>query len=163
MQDAEPHGNVQHAQANYGEAHDGAGGECNAQALVQALISSLSGTRIGVGSDLHADETSQHGEHTTGDECEGGKLGQHLAARGKCHNEKDNEHNGKHLANGHVLMLQVSICTVPDGLCDFDHLVVTFRVLHDDAALNKCEDQCNHSADEAQQKQVFQQQTTPYF
>ena len=163
MQDAEPHGNVQHAQTYHGEAHDRAGGERNTQALVQALISSLSSTRIGVGSDLHADKASQHGEHTTGDKCEGGKLGQHLAARGKCHNEKNNEHNGKDLANGHVLMLQVSISTVPNGLCDLDHLVVAFRVLHNDATLNKCKDQCNRSANEAQQKQVFQQQTTPYF
>ena len=71
----EPDGDVQQAQAHHGEAHDGAGGERHAQALVQALRGGLSSTGIGVGGDLHADETGQHGPDTAGEESEGGERG----------------------------------------------------------------------------------------
>ena len=40
-QQEEPDGDVQHAQAHHGEAHDGAGGEGHPQALVQALRGGL--------------------------------------------------------------------------------------------------------------------------
>ena len=71
-------------QAHHGKAHDGAGGERHAQAAGSGSREAALAVRaVGVGGDLHADEAGQHGEHTAGEEGEGGKLGQHLAARGR--------------------------------------------------------------------------------
>ena len=77
-QQEEPDGDVQHAQAHHGEAHDGAGGEGHPQALVQALGGGLGGTGVGVGGDLHADEARQHGPDARrrkegGEVCLGGE------------------------------------------------------------------------------------------
>ena len=148
-QDGEPHGDVQHAQANDGEAHNGAGGECNAQAAVQALGSSLCGTCVGVGGDLHADETGQHGEDTTGQEGEGGELRQHLTAGGECHSQQDHEDHCEDLGDGGVLVLQICVGTLADGASNLLHGGIALRVGHYLVALDQGEDQSQGGADKA--------------
>ena len=53
---------------------------------------------IGVGGDLHADEASQHGPDTTGEEGEGGKLGQHVPSAAEGDDQQDHEDHSEHLA-----------------------------------------------------------------
>ena len=119
QQDGQPDGNIQQAQAYHGEAHDGAGGECNIETLVQTLRSSLSGTGVCVGGDLHADEASKGRPDAAGDECEGDEPVVKHAHCGK--NQQQDEDDDENLCNGGVLMLQISICTFPDCRRDFHH------------------------------------------
>ena len=78
-----PDGDVQHTQAHHGKAHDGAGGEGHAESLIEALGGGLRGAGIGIGGNLHADKTGQHGPYPAGDEGEGREFGEHFAVGGE--------------------------------------------------------------------------------
>ena len=89
LEDMEPDGHVQQAQAHYGEAHDRAGGEGHAQAPVQALMGGIGGAGIGGGGDLHAHEARQARPDAAGEEGEGDKpVVQHAAP---CQNQQNHE------------------------------------------------------------------------
>ena len=103
----EPDGHVQQAQANHGEAHDGAGGEGHVQAPVQTLMGGVGGTGVGGGSDLHAHKTGQTGIDTAGEEGEGDKpIIQHTQPG---QNQQNHEDYDKDLRDGGILTLKVSV------------------------------------------------------
>ena len=155
-QQEEPHGDVQQAQAHHGEAHDGAGGESHPQTAVQALRGGLCSTGIGFGGDLHADEASQHGPDTTGEEGEGGKLGQHVPSAAEGDDQQDHEDHSEHLGHCGVLMLQIGVGTLTDGSGELLHLFGAFGIAHDFLCLKNSKETGNDSTDEADPKQFVQ-------
>ncbi len=105
VQDGEPDGDVQQAEADDGEAHDGAGGEGYVKTTVQALAGGLGGTRVGARGDLHPDEAGQHGPDSASQEGEGGELGEHLASGCEGHDQQDQKDHCEHLGHSGVLTL----------------------------------------------------------
>ena len=157
VEDDEPKRDVQHAQANHSEAHDGAGGESHPQAAVQALRGGLGGPGIGVGGDLHADEARQHRPDAAGDKCEGGELGEHLPVGGKGNDQQDHKDHCKHLGHRGVLMLQVGVGALTDGRSDLLHLFGALGVAQHLLCLYQGKDAGNHRAEETNPNVVLQE------
>ena len=137
LQNVEPNGDIQQAQAHHGEAHDGAGGEGHFQAFVQALASGLRGAGVGVGGNLHAHKASQGGVDAAGEEGKGDEpVVQQLA---ELQNQKNYEYDQKDFQNGGVLVFQVGIGTFLDRRCDLFHGVIAFGERQYLAALDNSE------------------------
>ena len=151
-----PDGDIQHAETDDGEAHNGTGGERHAETLVQALGGGLRGTRVGARGDLHADETGEHRPDAARDERERGKLGEHFAAGGKSDHQQNHEHDGEDLENGGVLTLQISVGTFTNGSGKLLHLFGAFGIAHDFLCLKNSKETGNDSTDEADPKQFVQ-------
>ena len=117
-QQHEPHADVQQAQTHHGEAHDGAGGERHAQALIQAVAAGVGGAAVGLGGDAHAHEAREAGEEAAGQEGEGHEPGQQTAG---CHDAQHHDHAGKEDAHHGVLPLQVRVGALADGAGDLAH------------------------------------------
>ena len=151
-----PDGDIQHAESDDGEAHNGTGGERHAEALIQTLGSGLRGTRVGARGDLHADETGKHRPDAARNERERGKLGEHFAAGGKSDHQQNHEHDGEYLENGGILTLQISVGTFTNGSGELLHSFGAFGIAHDFLCLKNGKETGNDSTDEADPKQFVQ-------
>ena len=70
VQDDPPDGDVEQAEAHYGEAHHGAGAERYLEAGIKAPARCIGSTAGSEGGGLHPDEACEAGEETAGEECE---------------------------------------------------------------------------------------------
>ena len=156
VQQGEPDGDIQHTQADDGEAHDGTGGEGDTQALVQAFRSGLSGTSVGIGGDLHAHQTCQHRPDATGQEGEGGELREHLAAACESDDDEQDEDHDKDLCHGGVLTLQIGVCTLTDVSGDLLHLFGTFGKAHNLLCLKQGKDDSQSESQEPNPEKAIQ-------
>ncbi len=161
LQAEEPEGNVEHTEADDGEAHNGTGGESNAKTLVETLGRSLRGTGIGVRGYLHADKTGEHRPDTAREERKRSDAGEHFTLACKRDDEQDNEYDGEHLGNRGVLTLEVSVSACANGRGELFHLVVAFGCLHDLVALQESENERYYRTDKANPKQIFQKISSP--
>ena len=159
LQDVEPDGDVQQAQAHHGEAHDGAGGEGHVQALVQALAGGLSGTGVGGGGDAHAHKAGQGGVDTAGQEGEGDEPVVQHPEIGQ--SQQDDEHHYEHLGDGGVLVTQIGVSALTDGGGDLLHGVVAFGEGQDFLPLQDGEQQSCHRTDKSDPEIIVQNLHSP--
>ena len=73
LQEIIPERNVQQAQADNHKAHDRAGRESQAQAVVEALFGRPGGSGVGRRCNLHAEKSGQTGKEAAGQEGNGNK------------------------------------------------------------------------------------------
>ena len=109
LEDVEPDGHVQQAQAHHSKAHDRAGRERHVEAAVEALVGGVGGAGVGAGGDLHADEARQGGINAAGNESKGDEPVVEQPDPGQ--NQQDHEDDDKDLCNGGILALKISVGT----------------------------------------------------
>ena len=151
-QQHEPHADVQQAQTHHGEAHDGAGGERHAQALIQTVAAGVGGAAVGLGGDAHAHKAGQAGEEAAGQEREGHEPRQQLAGR---HNAQHHDHADEEHAYHGVLPLQVGVGALADGAGDLAHQRGALVKAQDALARDKREQQRDDRANKCGKNQVL--------
>ena len=141
----EPDGNVEQTKAHHGETHHGTRTEGNLQATVEALACRIGSTSRSVGGRLHAEETGQAAEETSGEEGERYPriLGIEAVGHDGENNSKDNEDDEHNL----VLLLQVSHSALADILGNLAHTRCTLVSLHHTAKEDPCHHQCDDGCD----------------
>ena len=125
-EDGECQCNTGDAQANYGQAHDGAAGEGDLQSLRHAVFGSAGRADVGAGCDVHAAIAGQDGEDGACNEADGGHRGQEDADDDGDDDDEDRQglvFTGKERHGAFVNMAG-----------DFLHQRVTGIGLHDGAA-----------------------------
>ena len=136
-----PGRDIEQTEAHHGQAQHSAGTEGELKALVEAVLfvtAGLSHTAGGVSSRLHADETSQTGENTTGEEGDGNNVVlQAVVGHDAEHHCDNHEEDGNNL----VLLFQVGHGAFAHVARNLLHAVVAFvGLLHVEEELSgKCQ------------------------
>ena len=138
LQNVEPDGGVQQTQTNYGEAHNGACGECYLQTFVQAVVSSVCSSCVCCGSNFHAEVTGQSGEDTACYECNRHEF---VDLTKDSQDGEDNYQNNEYNSYALVLSFQVSVCTGTDFLGQGLHQVSALVLFHDLLCLKNSKEQ----------------------
>ena len=141
VEDEIPAGDIEQTEAYHGQTQHSAGAECKLQTLVEAVLfvtAGLGHAAGGVGSRLHADEASQTGEDTTGEEGDGYNVVlQAVVGHDAEHHCDDYEEDGNNL----VLLFQVGHGAFAHVARNLLHTVVAFvGLLHVEEELSgKCQ------------------------
>ena len=114
-----PDADVQQAEAHDGQAHHGAGAECELEAAVQRALGGVGRPCRGICCRAHAHISCQTGEKTTGEECERhpGILDVQPVGQEREQKRKDNEYDD----NDFVLLPEIGHCALADVLGDLFH------------------------------------------
>ncbi len=108
-----PEGDIEEAETNNGETHNGAGGEGDVKAFVKGVAAGVSGAGVGAGGDTHADEAGEGAAAAAGGKAEGNEPAEEAEGG---HNGKDNDHNAEVDSQDSVLAAEVSEGAGVDGI-----------------------------------------------
>ena len=142
IQEAEPEGDVQKAQAHDRQAHDGPGTEGHLKALVERFAAARGSSVARQGGGLHPDEAGQTREETAGQKGKRNPFALDVQPEGHDGQQDDDDHeeHGHHL----VLLAKVGVSALADVARDFLHFVGALFGLHhreeELAGENKCRD-----------------------
>ena len=128
LEDQPPEGNVEEAETDDGQAHDGAAAERDLQAAVERTHGRVGGAGGGVGGRAHADETGEAGEETARQEGERDPAVLDMEAIGQDGEQarKDDEYDDHDL----VLLAEIGHRALADILGNLLHGRRPFAFLH---------------------------------
>ena len=144
VEDEIPRRDVEKPETDDDQSHDRSGTECNLKTAVQALAGALRGSAGCRSSRLHAEETAQTGEETSGQERDRHKGILHTD-NGK--NGEDDEKHQEHDSHAGILLFEISHRALADVTGNLLHRGVSFRCFDHEFVADQSRDKRNNGAD----------------